>query len=122
MFHWQIVTVVFDFAAMCINGVQLLMCLCPLVGMTVNSGLLLMAVSAILLPSTLKASGTEKRETDADYGRSSELNLSRFESVFLLACYGFYLVFQLCTHRHLYEDEDEIGGPCANVIIVGALE
>eukprot|EP00803_Ostreobium_quekettii_P009998 evm.model.scf_3183.2 EVM.evm.TU.scf_3183.2 scf_3183:3245-10191(-) len=81
-------------------------------GMTVNSGLLLMAVSAILLPSILKASGTEQKQTDADYGKSSELYLSRFESVFLLACYGFYLVFQLCTHRHLYEDEDEdeIGG------------
>eukprot|EP00803_Ostreobium_quekettii_P008735 evm.model.scf_774EXC.2 EVM.evm.TU.scf_774EXC.2 scf_774EXC:30261-42288(-) len=80
-------------------------------GMTVNSGLLLMAVSAILLPSTLKATGTGTEESPSNYGPSSELYLSRFESLFLLACYGFYLVFQLCTHRHLFEgDEAEVEG------------
>lgn len=81
-------------------------------GMTVNSGLLVMSVIAILLPSTLKATGTGNETTDKFYGKSSELNLSRFESVFLLAAYGLYLMFQLCTHRHLYEDDedDEIEG------------
>lgn len=85
-------------------------------GMTVNSGLLVMSVTAILLPSTLKATHTGHESTEEFYGKSSELNLSRFESVFLLAAYGLYLMFQLCTHRHLYEDDedDEIEGNCSH--------
>lgn len=76
-------------------------------GMTVNSGLLVMAVAAILLPSTLKATGTEDSTNPESYGKSSELNLSRFESLFMLGAYGLYLVFQLCTHRHLFEDDED---------------
>jgi hypothetical protein len=39
---------------------------------------------------------TQAREN----GNASELLLSRFESVFLLVCYGCYLLFQLYTHRY----------------------
>ena len=72
-------------------------------GMGVNSGMLIMAVASILLPSTLSETGTEETK-----GRS-ELNLSRFESVALLILYALYLIFQLVTHRHLYEEQNDAG-------------
>jgi Ca2+/H+ antiporter len=43
-------------------------------------------------------------------GDQSELALSRFQSVILLLCYGLFLVFQLVTHRHLYEQGEEEEG------------
>ena len=72
-------------------------------GMGVNSGMLIMAVASILLPSTLSETGT------AETKGTSELNLSRFESVALLILYALYLIFQLVTHRHLYEEQNESG-------------
>eukprot|EP01025_Chloroclados_australasicus_P059308 TRINITY_DN7493_c0_g2_i1.p1 TRINITY_DN7493_c0_g2~~TRINITY_DN7493_c0_g2_i1.p1 ORF type:complete len:578 (-),score=85.43 TRINITY_DN7493_c0_g2_i1:630-2279(-) len=71
-------------------------------GVTVNNGLLLMAVASILLPSALTAT---KSGTGAQ--GSSSLFLSRFEAVFLLCCYCLFLVFQLRTHKHLFEDESK---------------
>ncbi|GMH34140.1 hypothetical protein BSKO_01974 [Bryopsis sp. KO-2023] len=77
-------------------------------GMSVNSGLLTMAVGSILLPSTLAATHTQScEEEDGHSCNSSELALSRFESLFMLGAYTLYLVFQLFTHRHLYEQEDQ---------------
>lgn len=70
-------------------------------GMGVNSGMLLMAVGSILLPSTLSETGTEESKG------TSELNLSRFMSVVLLILYALYLIFQLVTHKHLYEQAEE---------------
>ncbi|MEW5306854.1 MAG: hypothetical protein WDW36_009292 [Sanguina aurantia] len=70
-------------------------------GVNINSGLLVLSVVAVLLPSLLAETHTEVAS------HTSELALSRFESLFLIACYGLYLVFQLCTHRHLYEEMDE---------------
>mmetsp|Transcript_17489 Transcript_17489/g.37792 ORF Transcript_17489/g.37792 Transcript_17489/m.37792 type:complete len:594 (+) Transcript_17489:253-2034(+) len=66
----------------------------------VNCGLLLLAVVAVLLPSLLSETETEAK------GSTSELALSRFESVLMLVCYCLYLLFQLYTHRHLYEEQD----------------
>lgn len=66
-------------------------------GINVNCGLLVVATVAIALPSLLSETHTEVTSA------RSELVLSRFESVFMLLCYGLYLVFQLVTHRHLYE-------------------
>lgn len=62
-------------------------------GVNINSGLLVLSVVAVLLPSLLAETHTEVAS------HTSELSLSRFESVFLIGCYGVYLVFQLCTHR-----------------------
>lgn len=75
------------------------------VGVSVNSGLLVMAVGSILLPSTLAATHTQSCGDDRCH--SSELALSRFESLFLLGAYTLFLVFQLFTHRHLYESGDD---------------
>jgi Ca2+/H+ antiporter len=44
-------------------------------------------------------------------GLASELALSRFISVLMLAAYGLYLYFQLKTHAHMFnDDDDEEGG------------
>uniref|UniRef100_A0A383V9Q3 Sodium/calcium exchanger membrane region domain-containing protein n=1 Tax=Tetradesmus obliquus TaxID=3088 RepID=A0A383V9Q3_TETOB len=68
-------------------------------GVVVNSGLLVLAVVAIMLPTLLSSTA----EAVQDF--SAELALSRFESVLMLLCYGLFLVFQLVTHRHLYEED-----------------
>lgn len=70
-------------------------------GMGVNSGMLIMAVASILLPSTLSETGTEENKD------ASELHLSRFESIMMLILYALYLIFQLVTHKHLYEQAPE---------------
>uniref|UniRef100_A0A0D6R2E9 Vacuolar cation/proton exchanger n=1 Tax=Araucaria cunninghamii TaxID=56994 RepID=A0A0D6R2E9_ARACU len=63
----------------------------------VNSGLLLMAVMGLLFPAVLHFTRTELHA-----GRS-ELALSRFSSCIMLVAYGFYLLFQLKSHRNLYD-------------------
>ncbi|KAF8055733.1 cation/proton exchanger 4 [Scenedesmus sp. PABB004] len=86
-------------------------------GVTVNAGLLVLCVVAVMLPTLL--SSTADSVSDA----TAELALSRFESVLLLLGYALFLVFQLYTHRHLYEDDgpgaggaaprpDPLGGSC----------
>jgi Ca2+/H+ antiporter len=62
-------------------------------GINVNCALLFLGTLAILLPSLLDETHSEVTE------RSSELTLSRVESIFLLLIYGAYLLFQLYTHR-----------------------
>lgn len=74
-------------------------------GAAINNGLLVMATGSILLPSTLAATGTQSCGNKNCKG--SELALSRFESLFLLGVYTLYLVFQLITHRYLYEGDQE---------------
>lgn len=69
-------------------------------GMSVNVGLLMLCLVAIALPSVLDETGTAAGASPL----RSELWLSRFESLFMLACYGLFLLFQLKTHRHLYEE------------------
>ena len=64
---------------------------CPQ-GVTVNCGLLTLATITVVLPSLLSETKTEVATS------TSELILSRFESVWLLACYLLYLFFQLVTH------------------------
>lgn len=65
-----------------------------------------MAVTTILLPSALRFTST-----DSEVGKS-ELELSRFEALFMLVIYVLYLVFQMFTHRQFYEEintYDQIG-------------
>ncbi|KAJ9517492.1 hypothetical protein QJQ45_025021 [Haematococcus lacustris] len=71
-------------------------------GINVNCGLLMVGTLAVILPSLLSETKTEAKE-----GNTSELALSRFESIFLLLCYACYLLFQLVTHRFLYEEGSE---------------
>lgn len=78
-------------------------------GASINNGLLVMATVSILLPSTLAATRTQScQDTQAHMDcKGSELALSRFESLFLLGVYTLYLVFQLITHKYLYEEDQE---------------
>jgi Ca2+:H+ antiporter len=89
-------------------------------GVAVNIGLLTLASVAVALPTLLSETqpeappllaapvegGGDGRAAAARPSLGPELWLSRFESVLMLACYGLFLVFQLFTHRHLYEEED----------------
>nr|POE60478.1 vacuolar cation/proton exchanger 5 [Quercus suber] len=62
----------------------------------VNSGLLLVAVMGLLLPTVLHYTHTEV------YFGKSELALSRFSSCIMLVTYAAYLYFQLKSQRNLY--------------------
>ncbi|KMZ75236.1 Vacuolar cation/proton exchanger 2 [Zostera marina] len=70
-------------------------------GVAVNSGLLLMAVMGIMFPAVLHSTHSE-----VQYG-NPELSLSRFSSCIMLVAYASYLVFQLKSHRSLYNPIDE---------------
>ena len=69
----------------------------------VNSGLLLMAVMGLLLPTVLHYTHTEV------YIGKSELDLSRFSSCIMLVTYAAYLFFQLKSQSNLYVSLNEVG-------------
>eukprot|EP00268_Persea_americana_P046970 TRINITY_DN4859_c0_g1_i4.p1 TRINITY_DN4859_c0_g1~~TRINITY_DN4859_c0_g1_i4.p1 ORF type:complete len:422 (+),score=70.87 TRINITY_DN4859_c0_g1_i4:717-1982(+) len=76
----------------------------------VNSGLLLMAVMGIMFPAVLRFTRSEV------HTGKSELALSRFSSCIMLVAYASYLVFQLKSHRNLYnpigeEGDDDVVDP-----------
>jgi len=64
-----------------------------------SSGLLMLGVIGLLYPAVLNASQMSTV--------NSELGLSRFTAVILLLLYGSYLLFQLKTHRTLFEQEED---------------
>ncbi|GBG00092.1 calcium proton exchanger [Raphidocelis subcapitata] len=68
-------------------------------GINVNCGLLLLSVVSIALPTLL--SSTSKNRV----GKREEVALSRFESLLMLVGYATFLVFQLVTHKFLYEGD-----------------
>ncbi|CAI5536846.1 unnamed protein product [Closterium sp. Naga37s-1] len=72
-----------------------------------NSGALMLAMSGMLFPNLLHATGTELHEYD------SQLGLSRFAAVLMLFAYAAYIYFQLVTHREFFE-EGEDGGDGAD--------
>ncbi|KAL0000374.1 hypothetical protein SO802_014155 [Lithocarpus litseifolius] len=69
----------------------------------VNSGLLLVAVMGLLLPTVLHYTHTEV------YFGKSELALSRFSSCTMLVTYAVYLYFQLKSQSNLYVSLNEEG-------------
>ena len=69
----------------------------------INSGLLLVAVMGLLLPTVLHYTHTEV------YFGKSELALSRFSSCIMLVTYAAYLYFQLKSQRNLYVPLNEVG-------------
>ncbi|KAH9539405.1 hypothetical protein CY35_15G056500 [Sphagnum magellanicum] len=70
----------------------------------VSSGLLLMAVMGLLFPAVLHATHTELK-----YG-ASELSLSRFSSIIMLAAYSSFIYFQLRSDKECSNDADEEQG------------
>ncbi|MED6168652.1 Vacuolar cation/proton exchanger 3 [Stylosanthes scabra] len=71
----------------------------------VNSLMLLLALLCHLLPMLFRYSGG----SDALAAANSSLYLSRAASITMLIAYFAYLIFQLWTHRQLFEAEDEDG-------------
>ncbi|KAJ1375871.1 Sodium/calcium exchanger membrane region [Sesbania bispinosa] len=68
----------------------------------VNSLMLLLALLCHLLPMLFRFSAPSAALT-----AESSLNLSRASSIVMMLAYLAYLVFQLWTHRQLFEAEDE---------------
>ena len=64
-----------------------------------STGLLLMALTSLILPSVLNESEGMRN------GERSELWLSRFTSFAMLIAYGLYLFFTLKTHKELMEEK-----------------
>ena len=72
---------------------------------TTSAGMMLTAMFGLTMPTVLSASNTVVSD-------SSVLLLSRIASLLMLGLYATYLVFQLKTHQHLFEDpeeEEEVG-------------
>ncbi|XP_057754897.1 vacuolar cation/proton exchanger 3-like [Arachis stenosperma] len=72
----------------------------------VNSLMLLLALLCHLLPMLFRYGGGG---SDALAAADSSLYLSRAASITMLVAYFAYLIFQLWTHRTLFEAEDEDG-------------
>ncbi|KAL5056765.1 hypothetical protein RYX36_028369 [Vicia faba] len=70
----------------------------------VNSLMLILALICLLLPMLFTYSAASPELTV-----ESSLYLSRAASIVMLAAYFVYLIFQLWTHRQLFEAEDEGG-------------
>mmetsp|Transcript_37477 Transcript_37477/g.84972 ORF Transcript_37477/g.84972 Transcript_37477/m.84972 type:complete len:290 (-) Transcript_37477:1148-2017(-) len=68
-----------------------------------NSALLVLGVMCLIFPMVLN-------NTHEELEPSSSLVVSRVVSVMMLVLYACYLCFQLFTHTHLFEGEDETEG------------
>uniref|UniRef100_A0A0R0J3N2 Vacuolar cation/proton exchanger n=1 Tax=Glycine max TaxID=3847 RepID=A0A0R0J3N2_SOYBN len=68
----------------------------------VNSLMLLLGLLCYLLPMLFKYSGASAALTV-----DPSLHLSRASSIVMLIAYVVYIVFQLWTHRELFEEEDD---------------
>lgn len=94
-----------------------------------NSGLLAMAVIAVLIPAGFHA--TIGSDIMDPLERQDLLKVSRGTSIILLIIYGGYLFFTLSSHKTLYEDDEEteeeptlnlgmaIGLLCVSTALVG---
>lgn len=74
----------------------------------VNVGLLLLSVAGSLLPATLVMSDEiqEMSTTEDRLPSKQELRFSRINAVIMIFMYSCFLVFQLGTHKHEFEDDD----------------
>ncbi|KAJ3997419.1 hypothetical protein F5050DRAFT_1806866 [Lentinula boryana] len=71
----------------------------------IHSSLLSISVGVLLLPVAYHFALSGNRNDDVpENQRLSILNMSHAVSLILLTIYGFYLVFQLVSHTHLYRD------------------
>ncbi|RPD59981.1 hypothetical protein L226DRAFT_571001 [Lentinus tigrinus ALCF2SS1-7] len=80
----------------------------------IHSSLLSISVGAVLLPAAFHFALTYSKDDDADdmgttlqEQKQDILRMSHGVAVVLLFIYGSYLVFQLWSHTHLYQDNTE---------------
>jgi len=80
-----------------------------------NSSLLTLSVIGILIPATFHAALTSNSDSNegtistADQGQRI-LKMSHGVAIVLLFIYGCYLIYQLFTHAHLYDNHGEFAG------------
>ncbi|XP_076931768.1 vacuolar cation/proton exchanger 3-like [Bidens hawaiensis] len=72
----------------------------------VNIALLLLGLLCHLSPLMYKSAAVVSTTADALSTAKATLNLSRACSVVMLIAYFAYLIFQLWTHRHIFEGEE----------------
>ncbi|KIK63046.1 hypothetical protein GYMLUDRAFT_41354 [Collybiopsis luxurians FD-317 M1] len=70
----------------------------------IHSSLLSISVGVLLLPMAYHFAMSGGRDDMPEYQRDNILNMSHAVSLILLTIYVFYLVFQLVSHTHLYQD------------------
>ncbi|KAF9065581.1 hypothetical protein BDP27DRAFT_1450129 [Rhodocollybia butyracea] len=74
----------------------------------IHSSLLSISVGVLLLPMAYHFALSGDRDSDVPQNqRNNILNMSHAVSLILLTIYGFYLVFQLVSHTHLYQDSQK---------------
>ncbi|KAL4572389.1 hypothetical protein LXL04_019163 [Taraxacum kok-saghyz] len=73
----------------------------------VNIALLLLGLLCHVLPLMYRYAANESTTADALSTATATLNLSRASSVVMLVAYFAYLIFQLWTHRHIFEAQEE---------------
>ncbi|KAH8822992.1 Sodium/calcium exchanger protein-domain-containing protein [Flagelloscypha sp. PMI_526] len=73
----------------------------------VNSSLLSIGVGAVLLPAAYHFSLSGGSDAVNDSQKANILMMSRAVSAILLVIYSMYLIFQLFSHSHLFEDTGE---------------
>jgi len=72
-----------------------------------SSSMLLLSVASLILPATYFLQ-TEGTAGTGSYTASPELlKISRGTGIVVLIIYACYLLFQLKTHRYLYEDDED---------------
>jgi len=67
-----------------------------------NTGLLILSIMGLFFPVVLIATNDDSATND-----TGELKLSRLTALCLLVVYGMLVVYQLKTHRHLFEESEE---------------
>ncbi|KAK1434615.1 hypothetical protein QVD17_00363 [Tagetes erecta] len=73
----------------------------------VNIALLLLGLLCHLLPLMYKSAADASTTAEALSTAKATLNLSRASCIIMLIAYFAYLVFQLFTHRHIFEGQEE---------------
>jgi Ca2+/Na+ antiporter len=78
----------------------------------VSVGMLMLAVAGSLLPAGLVLAGQLRNDTGEvaveGVPTKEELQFSRVNAVIMMFMYGFYLIFQLGTHKEEFDDEENI--------------
>lgn len=72
----------------------------------VNISLLLLGLLCHLLPLLYRTAADATTTAEALSTAKATLNLSRASCIVMLIAYFAYLIFQLWTHRHIFEGEE----------------
>lgn len=79
----------------------------------INVGMLLLSTAGSLLPATLVVGGQLRQSNDEDTLEEDvpsleELQFCRVNAFVMIIMYGFYLIFQLGTHKEEFDEEENV--------------